>query len=53
MSENRTWTLALTPPDGPATTLTDLSRDEMFALLRDKLYGASFDVAPELERRAA
>jgi hypothetical protein len=52
MPTNRTWNLALTPPGEPATTLTDVPHDELFAILGGMLYGEPTR-AGEAEERAA
>ena len=40
-----TWTLKLTPPEGPVTERTGLSRDQMLVALADLMYGTFEDVA--------
>lgn len=41
-----TWTLKLTPPEGPETEKTGLSNQQALAALSDLMYGRSEDFAP-------
>jgi hypothetical protein len=41
-----TWTLKLTPPEGPETEKTGLSREQALAALSDLMYGRTEDFVP-------
>ena len=41
-----TWTLKLTPPEGPETETTGLSREQALGALSDLMYGRAGDVVP-------
>ena len=52
MPTTKSWTLVLTPPGEPATTLRDVAHDEVFEILGGMLYGEPAR-AGEAEERAA
>jgi hypothetical protein len=52
MPATHNWTLVLTPPGEPATTLTNVPHDEVFRILDGMLYGEPTR-AGEAEERAA
>ena len=41
-----TWKLKLTPPEGPETEKTGLSREQALVALSDLVYGRTADVVP-------
>ena len=41
-----TWKLTLTPPDGPVTEKTGLTREQTLVALADLVYGTTADFAP-------
>ena len=47
----KTWTLRMTPPDGPATTHEGLSELETMQALRNLLYGDFDAVTAAAEQR--
>ena len=46
-----TWKLKLTPPEGPITEKTGLTREQTLVALADLMYGTFEDVAPAAEAR--
>lgn len=48
-----TWKLKLTPPEGPVTEKTGLTREQALVALADLVYGTAEDFAPaeRAERR--
>jgi hypothetical protein len=52
-TENSTWTLRLTPPGAPATTLTGVPQSEFRELLRSLMAGEPVAELIGSERRAA
>jgi hypothetical protein len=41
-----TWKLTLTPPDGPVTEKTGLTREQTLVALADLVYGTTEDFLP-------
>ena len=46
-----TWKLKLTPPDGPITEKTGLTREQTLEALSDLMYGTYDDFAAPAEQR--